>query len=141
MKVLINGRYAYETDLDDVEVGDEMLLPGSFSGPWTGIVTALEPEYAGRCVKALGLSRRRAKVDAEDEALTQVRITGWRVGETFSKPCANCDKERQCVVAEVNRTGRPTQVESRPCSCGTQARGAYLGSAASFRHFMIDPSL
>jgi hypothetical protein len=28
MKVQIDGRYAYETDLEDVEVGDEMVLPG-----------------------------------------------------------------------------------------------------------------
>jgi hypothetical protein len=141
VKILINGRYAYETALEDVEVGDEMVLPGNFSGPWTGTVTALEPEYTGRCVKAIGLSRRRAQVEVEEKALAQVRIRGWRVGEMFSKPCASCGKERQCVVAEVNSVGRPTHVESRPCGCGTQALGAYLGSAAAFRHFMIDPSL
>jgi hypothetical protein len=33
MRVLINDRYAYETNLDDVEVGDEMVLPGKLSGP------------------------------------------------------------------------------------------------------------
>ncbi|HWO47659.1 MAG TPA: hypothetical protein VNM41_06310 [Solirubrobacterales bacterium] len=70
MKVLINGRYAYETDLDDVEVGDEMLLPGSqYSDSWTGIVTALEPEYDGPWRKVVGLSRRRAQIEKEREAL------------------------------------------------------------------------
>ena len=138
MKVLINGRYAYETDLSDVEVGDEMVLPGSFSGPWTGIVTALEPEYEGRCVKALGLSRRRAQVEAEREALAQIKISGWRVGETIPKHCEECGSERHYSVEAVNNIGRPTSLRAEPCSCGAPARGCGLGSAESFRHFMVD---
>jgi hypothetical protein len=48
MKIQINGRYAYETDLQDVEIGDEMLLPGTLSSDsWTGIVTSLEPDCDG----------------------------------------------------------------------------------------------
>lgn len=79
MKVQINGRYAYETDLQDVEIGDEMLLPGTLSSDsWTGIVTSLEPDYDGPCRKALGLTRRRAQVEAEREALDRVQITGWK---------------------------------------------------------------
>ncbi len=140
MKVLINGRYAYETELDDVEVGDEMLLPGSLSGPWHGIVTALEPEYDGRCVKAIGLTRRRTQVEAENEALAQVRITGWRVGETISKRCEECGNERHYSVKAVNNLGRPTSLQAESCNCGAPQRGCGLGSAASFRHFMIDPS-
>jgi hypothetical protein len=142
MKVQINGRYAYETDLVDVEVGDEMLLPGSMSSDsWTGIVTALEPEYDGPCRRALGLTRRRGQVEAENEALAEVRITGWRAGETFEKACASCGQDREYVVKEVNNIGRPTSVGPMPCNCGAQAHGAYLGSAAAFRHFVIDPEL
>jgi hypothetical protein len=140
VKVLINGQYAYETDLDDVEVGDEMLLPGSFSGPWNGIVTALEPEYSGRCVKALGLSRRRAKVEAEQEALAEVKISGWRVGERIPKRCEECGSERFYSVEAVNNIGRPTSLRAEACDCGAPRRGCGLGSAASFRHFMIDSS-
>jgi hypothetical protein len=141
VKILINGRYAYETDLNDVEVGDEMVLPGSFSGPWTGIVTALEPEYARRCVKAIGLSRRRAQVDTEREALAQIRISGWTVGETIPKRCADCGDERHYSVREVNSIGRPISVQAESCDCGAPAQSCGLGSADSFRHFMIDPSL
>jgi hypothetical protein len=140
VKVLINGRYAYETDLDDVEVGDEMLLPGSFSGPWTGIVTALEPEYSGRCVKAMGLSRRRAKVESEREALEEVKISGWRVGAQIPKRCEECGDERNYIVKAVNNIGRPTSLRAGACHCGAPPQGCGLGDAASFRHFMIEPS-
>lgn len=141
MRILINGRYAYETDLDDVEVGDEMILPDSgWSGQWTGIVTALEPDYDGPCRKVVGLSKRRAKVEAEDKALQAVRIAGWRPGETFSKTCRRCGQPRDYVVKEVNNIGRPTSVRSDACACGEPMSGAGLGSASAFRHFMIDPS-
>lgn len=92
MKVLINGRYAYETDLEDVEIGDEMVLPGDLSGPWTGIVTALESAYDGPCRKAIGLSRRREQVQAELEALAQVKISGWTVGQTISSAVTSAAK-------------------------------------------------
>jgi hypothetical protein len=140
VKVLINGRYAYETDLEDVAVGDEMVLPGDLPSSWTGIVTALEPAYDGPCRKAIGLSRRRAQVQAEREALEQVRISGWRVGQTISKHCDQCGKERRYAVEAVNKLGRPTSVQAAPCDCGAPKRGAGLGSAESFRHFMIDPA-
>jgi len=139
MKVQINGRYAYQTDLVDIEVGDEMLLPGSMSSDsWTGTVTALEPEYDAPCRRALGVTRRRTQVEAENKALAEVRITGWRGGETFAKACANCGKDREYVVKEVNRTGRPTSVGPMACDCGAPAHGAYLGSAAAFRHFVTN---
>jgi hypothetical protein len=105
-----------------------MVLPGSnFSGPWNGIVTALEPDYDGRCVMVFGLSRRRAQVEAEDKALAQVRISGWTVGETFSKRCADCGKERQYAIKEVNRTGtadadRITSVRLRRSEAGCRTR-------------------
>ncbi len=138
MKVLINGRYAYETDLEDVEIGDEMVLPGDLPGPWTEIVTALEPAYDGPCRKAIGLSRRRVQVQAEHEALEQVKISGWIVGQTISKRCDQCSKERPYVVEAVNNIGRPTSLRAAPCDCGAPERGAGQGSAESFRHFMID---
>lgn len=140
MRVLINDRYAYETDLDDVEVGDEMVLPGELSGPWTGIVTALEPSYGGPCRRAVGLSRRRSQVQAEKELLARVQISGWTVGQTIAKYCSHCGKERRYVVEEVNSIGRPTLVQAPPCECGAPRAGAGLGSAAAFRHFMIDPA-
>jgi len=142
MKVLINGRYAYQTDLEDVEVGDEMLLPGSqYSGSWAGIVTALEPDYDGHCRKALGLTRRRAQVEEERAALAQVKITGWRVGDKLSKPCHSCGEQRDYTVEEVNKLGRPTSVRAEACTCGAVATGAGLGSAEAFRHFIVDPHL
>jgi hypothetical protein len=143
MKVQIDGRYAYETDLEVVEIGDEMVLPGGLGvrESWTGIVTALEPAYDGQCRRAIGLSRRRAQVEAEREAKARVRISGWRPGETFSKPCRECKKDRDYVVEDVNRNGRPTLVRAKPCDCGEPATGAGLGSAEAFRYFMIDPAL
>lgn len=141
MKIQINSRYAYETDLQDVEIGDEMVLPGTLSSDsWTGIVTALEPEYAGPCKKAIGLTRRRAQVETEREALAEVKITGWRAGETISKPCTDCGKAREYLVETVNSIGRPITVRAQSCDCGTAALGGSFGSAESFRHFMIDPS-
>jgi hypothetical protein len=142
MKVLINGRYAYETDLADVEVGDEMVLPGTLSSDlWTGIVTALEPAYDGYCRKAVGLSRRRAQVEAEREALAEIKVTGWQVGDKLSKPCHSCGEQRAYSVKEVNKLGRPTSVGAEACTCGAVLTGAGLGSAEAFRHFMIDPNL
>jgi hypothetical protein len=139
LKVLINGRYAYETDLDDVEVGDEMLLPGTTSSTWHGIVTELEPSYDGRCTKVLGLVRRRAKVEAENKAKAEIRITGWRVGDTVTKQCRQCDQPRTYRVDEVNTTGRPTSFRADSCPCGAPMRGAGLGSADAFRWFMLEP--
>lgn len=139
MKVLIDGRYAYETDLEDVEVGDEMLLPGTISADsWTGIVTSLEPAYDGPCRKAIGLTRRHAQVEAEKKALAEVRITGWRAGDTITKTCAHCGKDRDFQIETVNNIGRPITVRAGSCACGTTALGGSFGSAASFRHFMID---
>lgn len=139
LKVLINGRYAYETDLDDVEVGDEMLLPGTASGPWLGIVTELEPAYDGRCTKVLGLTRRRIKVEAEDKAKAEVRITGWRIGDTFTKQCRDCDEPRTYRVEEVNKTGRPTSIRAEGRPCGAPPTGTGLGSADAFRWFVLEP--
>jgi len=143
MKVQIDSRYAYETDLEDVEVGDEMVLPGGLGvrESWIGIVTSLKPKYDGPCRKAIGLSRRRAQVEAEREALAQVRISGWSPGETFSKPCHQCGKKRAYVIGAVNNLGRPTSVQAKPCDCGAPSSGAGLGSAQAFRYFMIDPAL
>ncbi|MFL5834185.1 MAG: hypothetical protein ACJ76B_09420 [Solirubrobacterales bacterium] len=138
MKVLINGRYAYETDLEDVEVGDEMVLPGTLSADaWTGVVTALEPAYEGHCRKVIGLSRRRAQVEAEQKALAEVEITGWKVGDTFSKPCRECKEDRVYSIKQVNSLGRPTSVAADTCKCGALGSNAGLGPADAFRHFVI----
>jgi hypothetical protein len=95
MKVEINGKYAYETDLDDVKIGDEMVLPGTLSSDlWTGIVTSLSPDYDGPGRKVIGLSRRRDQVEAEKKTLAEVEISGLRVGQTFSKPCRNCEDDQ-----------------------------------------------
>jgi hypothetical protein len=139
VKVLINNRYAYETDLEDVQVGDEMVLPGNLPGPWTGVVTALEPAYDGPCTKAIGLSRRRAQVESEREALAEVKISGWRIGEAIAKRCSQCGKSRRFVIEAVNTIGRPTSLRAKPCDCGAPGQGCGLGSAQSFRRFMIEP--
>ena len=140
MKVLINGRYAYETDLEDVQVGDEMVLPGNMPGPWTGVITALEPAYDGPCAKAIGLSRRRPQVESEREALAEVEISGWSVGEVIAKRCSQCGNQRRFVIEAVNKIGRPTLLRAKPCDdCGAPGQGCGLGSAESFRHFMIEP--
>lgn len=139
MKIQINGRYAYETDLRDVEIGDEMVLPGTLSrDSCLGTVTALEPAYDGPCRRAIGLSRRRADVEAEDEALAQVEITGWKVGDTIPKACDQCSKNRKYVVKAVNNLGRPTSLHAEPCDCGAPHSGAGPGSATAFRHFIVD---
>jgi hypothetical protein len=137
MKVLINGRYAYETDLDDVEVGDEMCLPGTMSGPWHGIVTELEPSYDGRCTHVYGLSRRRAKVESEKKAMAEVRISGWRVGDEISTACWSCSELRTYRVESVNGIGRPVSLHAEACSCGAPTSGSSFGDAASFRQFML----
>jgi hypothetical protein len=141
MKVLINGRYAYETDLDDVEVGDEMALPGSgaMSGTWHGIVTELEPAYDGRCTQVLGLSRRKAKVEAENKAKAEVKISGWRIGDEIEKSCGGCGEPRTYRVESVNKLGRPDSVRTDTCACGRSMSGASFGSAEAFRWFMLEP--
>jgi hypothetical protein len=142
VKILINGRYAYETDLDDVEIGDEMALPGSgvMSGTWHGIVTELEPDYNGRCTHVLGLSRRKAKVEAENKAKAEVRISGWRVGDEIEKSCSGCGKSRAYRVEGVNKIGRPDSIHANPCSCGHGSSGSSFGSAEAFRWFMLESS-
>jgi uncharacterized Zn-binding protein involved in type VI secretion len=140
VRVQINGRYAYDTDLDDVEVGDEMVLPGSgaFRESWYGIVTALDPDYRGPCRKAIGLSRRRAAVDAEKAALADVKISGWRAGDTITKKCPGCDRERTYRVETVNTIGRPVTITGDSCTCGAFGGSGSYGSAEAFRYFMIE---
>jgi hypothetical protein len=48
-RVVVEGRYTYETDLD-LKLGDRVLLPGSAKGGnWKGTVTALTSKYSGPC--------------------------------------------------------------------------------------------
>jgi hypothetical protein len=140
VKILINGQYAYETDLEDVQVSDEMVLPGSFTDMWSGIVTELEPDYNGPCRKAIGLSRRKAQVKAMHDALDKVEIRGWAAGDEIQKLCSDCGAERRFVVERINREGRPTSLATEACACGAAGRHIGLGSAESFRHFMIEPT-
>jgi hypothetical protein len=82
-RVVVDGRYTYETDLD-LEVGDEVLLPPSgLGGQWVARVTELSSDYAGPCRRILGLVRRRAGAERQDAALAAVPITGLRTGTTF----------------------------------------------------------
>jgi hypothetical protein len=108
-RIEIDGRYAYETDLE-LEVGDEVLLPAGWSGEWVGRVTALSPDYGGPCGRVVRLIRRRADAERRDIELTAVAITGFRAGSTV-RIKASCGHEVLLRVHEVNRDGRPTHVE------------------------------
>lgn len=86
-RVVVDGRYSYETALD-LEVGDEVLLPSSgLGGQWVARVTALSSDYTGPCRRILGLVRRRIDAERQDAALAAVPITGFRAGTTFRGDC------------------------------------------------------
>lgn len=59
-RVVVNGKYTYETDLP-VKKGDVVELPSpewlvKENGPtWFGEITALTSEYDGYCVKILSI--------------------------------------------------------------------------------------
>lgn len=54
MRVVINGRYTYETDLP-VTLGSIVSLPSIIGGVWEGCVTALESEYTGDCRSVIAI--------------------------------------------------------------------------------------
>lgn len=66
MRVLVNDKYTYETDLD-LKIGDEVLCPTpSFlrdvkSPTWEGTVTALNSDYTGYCEKIKGIVPKLSK--------------------------------------------------------------------------------
>lgn len=127
-RVVVDGRYSYETDLD-LEVGDEVLLPPSgLGGQWIARVTALSSDYAGPCRRILGLVRRRADAERQDAVLAAVPITGFRAGTTF-EVTASCGHRVLLHIEGVNRTGRPTHVRYTCQACGGIPHTADLGSA------------
>lgn len=131
-RVVVDGRYTYETDLDLV-VGDEVLLPPSgLGGQWVARVTELSSDYAGPCRRILGLVRRRADAERQDAALAAVPITGLRTGTTF-EVTASCGHRVLLHIEGVNRTGRPTHVRYTCQACGGIPHTAGLGSADAWR--------
>jgi hypothetical protein len=131
-RLVVDGRYTYETDLD-LEVGDEVLLPPSgLGGQWVARVTELSSDYAGPCRRILGLVRRRADAERQDAALAAVPITGLRTGTTF-EVTASCGHRVLLHIEGVNRTGRPTHVRYTCQACGGIPHTAGLGSADAWR--------
>jgi hypothetical protein len=130
-RVVVEGRYVYETDLK-LEIGDEVLLPAGFSGDWIGRVTALLSDDAGPCKRIVGLVRRRAEVELRDTALAAVAIVGFRAGTTL-EATASCGHQVLLHVEGVNRAGRPTRVTYACEACGGVPRSASLGSADAWR--------
>jgi hypothetical protein len=131
-RVVVDGRYTYETDLD-LEVGDEVLLPPSgLGGQWVARVTEQSSDYAGPCRRILGLVRRRADAERQDAALAAVPITGLRTGTTF-EVTASCGHRILLHIEGVNRTGRPTHVRYTCQACGGIPHTAGLGSADAWR--------
>ena len=130
-RVMVDGRYVYESGLD-LEIGDEVLLPAGFSGDWVGRVTALSSDYAGPCKRIIGLVRRRSDVERRDAALASVVIAGFRAGTTL-EITASCGHQVRLRIEEVNCTGRPTYVKYVCEACGGIPRSAGLGSAEAWR--------
>ncbi len=58
-RVVVNG-YTYETEIEDLRVGDSVILPTPYwlqdvKGPtWIGSVTSLGSDYAGACARVIG---------------------------------------------------------------------------------------
>jgi hypothetical protein len=131
-RVIVDGRYVYETDLE-LEVGDEVLLPPSgFGGQWVARVTALSSDYSGPCKRIVGLVRRCVDVERQDAALAAVPITGFRAGTTL-KVTASCGHQVLLHIEGVNRAGRPTHVRYTCEACGSVPCSAGLGSADAWR--------
>jgi hypothetical protein len=61
-KIVVNGKYTYETDLK-LKIGDTVLLPATWvdSDPWEATVTALESSYNGSCSKVLSVVNKSKK--------------------------------------------------------------------------------
>jgi hypothetical protein len=66
MKVIVNGRYTYETGKHKVKVGDTVVLPTSEwlrdvqGDTWEGKVTATESNYDGYCSTILKVKKKKA---------------------------------------------------------------------------------
>ena len=133
VRVIVDGRYTYETELE-VEVGDEVLLPAGWSGERVATVTATSAEYSGPCKRIVRVVRKRKDAEQRNAALTAVPITGFRPGATFEM-VAPCGHKVALRVQEVNRTGRPTHVPHTCEACGDAPHSAYLGSADAWRWY------
>jgi ribosome assembly protein YihI (activator of Der GTPase) len=131
-RVVVDGRYTYETDLE-LEVGDQVLLPASgLGGQWVARVTALSSEYSGPCKRLVGLVRRHVDVERQDAALAAVPITGFRAGTTL-EVTASCGHPVLLHIEGVNRAGCPTHVKYTCEACGGIPRSAGLGFADAWR--------
>lgn len=130
-RVVVEGRYVYETDLE-LEIGDEVLLPAGMTGDWVGKVTALSSEYSGPCKRIVRVVRRRREAEQQDAALAAVPVSGFRPGDSL-KITASCGHQVVLHIHEVNRMGRPTDVSYRCEACGGASHGASLGSADAWR--------
>jgi hypothetical protein len=130
-RVVVNGRYVYESELD-LEIGDEILLPAGFSGDWVGRVTALSSDYPGSCKRIVGLVRRRSAIERRSAALASVAITGFRTGTTL-EITASCGHQVRLHIEAVNRAGRPTYVKYACEACGGIPCSGGLGSADAWR--------
>jgi hypothetical protein len=130
-RVVVEGRYVYETDLE-LHVGDEVLLPASWSGEWIGTVTALSSDYGGPCKRIVRVVRGRTDAERRDAALAAVPVAGFRPGATV-EVSASCGHKVLLHVQEVNRIGRPTHTTYTCETCGGVPHSVYLGSADAWR--------
>jgi hypothetical protein len=132
-RVVVEGRYVYETDLE-LEIGDEVLLPSGGQGAWVGRVTALSSDYGGPCKRIVRLVRTGEEAARRDAALAAAPVAGFRPG-AIVEGTASCGHKVLLHVEEVNRTGRPTRVTYTCKTCGAVPCTAYLGSADAWRSY------
>ena len=55
-RVVVDHKYTYETDIEDLQIGDTVVLPCppyDTDETWQGKITALESDYDGDCVMIL----------------------------------------------------------------------------------------
>lgn len=114
-RVIVDQRYTYETDLE-LEVGDEVLLPASWSGEWIGRVTALSSDYGGPCKRIVRVVRRRQDADLQVARMAAVPVAGFAAGARV-EISASCGHRVPLHVQEVNKIGRPTHITYRCEAC------------------------
>lgn len=65
MKVVVDGRYTYDTNGIKVKTGDVVILPSPYwlrdvkGDTWEGTVTSLKSEYAGVCSSILAVRSKK----------------------------------------------------------------------------------
>lgn len=105
MKVVVDGRWAYETDYD-VRVGDTVILPTADflvnvkGRTWEGTVTSIGSDYTGHCDRILGVkqNRKRIKTTISDtknrmEYHRQMADAFKTIGEILRKEAKNGNKD------------------------------------------------